>query len=79
MCSNNGKAGLIGEHSMMDGMPMIAFSDHVTKITYADAKKKCGGVDTVTSSGGVEDIFEGCLGCLAVGDSQIPGMIEKGK
>lgn len=64
---------------MMDGMPMIAFSDYVTKFTYADVKKKSGSVAAATSSEGVEGIFEGCLNCLTMGDSQIPGMIEKGE
>jgi carnitine O-acetyltransferase len=33
--SVNGKAGLLGEHSMMDGMPVVQLADHITKTTYA--------------------------------------------
>lgn len=33
MVANNGKAGLIGEHSMMDGMPMINFANYMTSVT----------------------------------------------
>eukprot|EP00751_Fragilariopsis_kerguelensis_P002173 CAMPEP_0170827376 /NCGR_PEP_ID=MMETSP0733-20121128/47217_1 /TAXON_ID=186038 /ORGANISM="Fragilariopsis kerguelensis, Strain L26-C5" /LENGTH=436 /DNA_ID=CAMNT_0011191513 /DNA_START=548 /DNA_END=1859 /DNA_ORIENTATION=- len=33
----NGKAGLIGEHSMMDGMPMIGFAEHIVNTSYEKA------------------------------------------
>ena len=32
--TDNGKAGLLGEHSMMDGMPVLSFADLLTKTTY---------------------------------------------
>jgi carnitine O-acetyltransferase len=32
---SNGKAGLQGEHSMMDGMPMVSLADRMTKTSYA--------------------------------------------
>lgn len=38
--TDNGKAGLTGEHSMMDGMPMISYANHVTHIKYAMAKEQ---------------------------------------
>ena len=31
----NGKAGLNGEHSMMDGMPVVSAMDHITRTNYA--------------------------------------------
>lgn len=34
--ASNGKAGLLGEHSMMDGMPMIQFANHITNNTYTN-------------------------------------------
>ena len=37
--SANGKAGLLGEHSMMDGMPVVQLANHITNTTYAAA---CG-------------------------------------
>jgi carnitine O-acetyltransferase len=40
MITKNGKAGLIAEHSMMDGMPMINFANYVTSVTYAQAKRR---------------------------------------
>lgn len=39
VCCENGKAGIIGEHSMMDGMPMLNFADKVTKATYESVNK----------------------------------------
>jgi carnitine O-acetyltransferase len=59
MVANNGKAGLIAEHSMMDGMPVINFADYVTKMTYAQARQKSVGGDSI--HGGVEDIFANAL------------------
>jgi carnitine O-acetyltransferase len=44
--SANGKAGLLGEHSMMDGMPVVQLAHHITKTTYAD----CCTKDTNTAS-----------------------------
>lgn len=40
MITNNGKAGLIAEHSMMDGMPVINFANYITGVTYSQAKRK---------------------------------------
>jgi len=34
ICTNNGKAGMAGEHSMMDGMPVVGFCDYITKKSY---------------------------------------------
>lgn len=62
MCANNGKAGLLGEHSMLDGMPMVGLADHIVKTTYQDVQEKSDGSsfslnsDDVTA--GVENIFE---------------------
>jgi carnitine O-acetyltransferase len=59
MVTNNGKSGLIAEHSMMDGMPVINFSDFITKMTYAQAKRKSVGGNFVP--GEVLDIFAEAL------------------
>ncbi|KAG7346652.1 choline/carnitine o-acyltransferase [Nitzschia inconspicua] len=40
MITNNGKAGLIAEHSMMDGMPVINFANYITTVTYSQVKRK---------------------------------------
>ncbi|KAL7553805.1 hypothetical protein ACHAWF_017132 [Thalassiosira exigua] len=31
ICTSNGKAGMNGKHSMMDGMPVVGFCDYITK------------------------------------------------
>ena len=39
-CTKNEKVRLTGEHSMMDGRPMIGYANHITKRKYGDFKKK---------------------------------------
>jgi carnitine O-acetyltransferase len=56
MVANNGKTGLLGEHSMMDGMPLVNLANHLTNTSYTDAKKRSS--DAAFSRGGVTDIFE---------------------
>ena len=34
--TRNGKAGFVGEHSMMDGMPVVTLADKLASTTYAD-------------------------------------------
>mmetsp|Transcript_45811 Transcript_45811/g.111705 ORF Transcript_45811/g.111705 Transcript_45811/m.111705 type:complete len:732 (+) Transcript_45811:417-2612(+) len=34
--ANNGKAGLLSEHSLMDGMPVTRFADYITKTSAAE-------------------------------------------
>ncbi|GMH66774.1 hypothetical protein TrST_g7483 [Triparma strigata] len=36
LVTENGKAGLLGEHSMMDGMPMVRYADFIATKSYAD-------------------------------------------
>lgn len=76
MVSNNGKAGLIAEHSMMDGMPVINFSDYVTKMTYEEARKQSKTLHHLDFLH-VEDIF-----AKAISQIQLPVVEElesKGK
>jgi hypothetical protein len=60
MVANNGKAGLIAEHSMMDGMPVINYANYITKMTYARARRMSTSGAVVSAS--VEDIFASTLG-----------------
>lgn len=76
MCANNGKAGLIGEHSMMDGMPMVCYADHVTRNTYSDAINK-SGVEMSLAKGGVEILFQSCVDSNVFNNSKLPEMISK--
>lgn len=57
--TNNGKAGLMGEYSMMDGMPMVGLADHVTATTYAAATERRCPQGTVKVTGcKVKNIFD---------------------
>ncbi len=79
MCSRNGKAGLIGEHSMMDGMPMIDLADYVTKQTYKDVQLKSSSAAAASSSaGGVENIFQDCVEDISSEDSRVDSLLAKG-
>mmetsp|Transcript_18758 Transcript_18758/g.20218 ORF Transcript_18758/g.20218 Transcript_18758/m.20218 type:complete len:674 (-) Transcript_18758:1053-3074(-) len=51
----NGKAGLIGEHSMMDGMPMIGFAEHIVNTSYEKALNESSSFLSSTSSLGQHD------------------------
>jgi carnitine O-acetyltransferase len=63
MVANNGKAGLLAEHSMMDGMGVVNFSDYVTKMTYHEAKKRSRN-GSGTSGGSVYEIFSDGLDAM---------------
>jgi carnitine O-acetyltransferase len=69
---NNGKAGAIMEHSMMDGMPIIVFADYITKMTYAEAKRRSLN-RTIKTNGKVTDIFGNVLNSI---DPSIPRKLE---
>lgn len=72
MVANNGKAGLIAEHSMMDGMPVINFSDYITKMTYTQARRQ--SMSYQSSPTMVEDIFGQAL--LQIADVAVLGRLE---
>lgn len=81
-CTNNGKAGLMGEHSMMDGMPMIGLADHITKTSYRDAKKRhpvepTSKYDPAVSN--VKNIFADCASDLKTDDHQVGRFVDKAK
>jgi Choline/Carnitine o-acyltransferase len=57
--TNNGKAAMIAEHSMMDGMPVVVCCNYITGVTYADAKKRSSFGPR--SSGNVQDIFSNAM------------------
>lgn len=54
--TKNGKAGLMGEHAMMDGMPVVNFADTVTKLKYSDIAKSGN-----TGIGSASRIFQEAL------------------
>jgi carnitine O-acetyltransferase len=55
LVANNGKGALLGEHSMMDGMPLVNYANYVTNATYADVKKRSSGTSMEVPK--VKDIF----------------------
>lgn len=81
MVTKNGKAGLIGEHSMMDGMPMIALANHITNTSYESvaSKEETDRALFSVAEGSVQDIFVACTKALSDNKSKIPQMIEKAK
>jgi carnitine O-acetyltransferase len=76
MVANNGKAGLIAEHSMMDGMPVINFSDFMTKMTYAKARRQSLSLNA--SPIYVEDIFGKAISQIA-NPTVVEGLESKGE
>jgi carnitine O-acetyltransferase len=72
--TNNGKAGLIGEHSMMDGMPMVGLANYCTQKTY---DKRDNNTATASSSANVEPIFGNVLHEL--NDGITSTLVEKGE
>ena len=72
ICTNNGKAGLLGEHSMMDGMPMVALADHVSKTTYRAAAYRSA---PPTTGAAVENIFTPVQSSLET--SNLPALIAE--
>lgn len=84
ICTNNGKAGMNGEHSMMDGMPVVGYCDYITKTPY-------GGVAAQSSGRGlnvkgyesadqnVTDIFADCAAELTSSGSHVTAQIDQSK
>mmetsp|Transcript_39685 Transcript_39685/g.119244 ORF Transcript_39685/g.119244 Transcript_39685/m.119244 type:complete len:785 (-) Transcript_39685:371-2725(-) len=92
LATNNGKSGMCGEHSMMDGMPVVGMMDHVTGTTYRDAVRRSNDLAAAAGDAGrsekededededaVRDIFEECAGDLTSGGSKVEEMVEKAK
>ena len=73
LVSKNGKTGILGEHSMMDGMTLVGLSDHLTKTSYADAKIR--SLDVTDGPANVKDIF----GNVSMRDATLAPLIEKGR
>lgn len=53
----NGKAGLMGEHSMMDGMPVVGLANHIVNTSYQQAREASASNNSVETCSLVEDIF----------------------
>ena len=66
----------MGEHSMMDGMPMVGLADHVTATTYAAANQRSSGSIAEPTDGGVKSIFDEVN--LSLQTSKLSLMIAQG-
>eukprot|EP00571_Detonula_confervacea_P001743 CAMPEP_0172314344 /NCGR_PEP_ID=MMETSP1058-20130122/22271_1 /TAXON_ID=83371 /ORGANISM="Detonula confervacea, Strain CCMP 353" /LENGTH=661 /DNA_ID=CAMNT_0013028179 /DNA_START=120 /DNA_END=2105 /DNA_ORIENTATION=- len=76
ICTNNGKAGMTGEHSMMDGMPVVGFCDYITKRSYGEVAAQssnkganAGGYESADQN--VKDIFGDCVAELTSTGSDV--------
>lgn len=74
LIAKNGKAGLMGEHSMMDGMALVNLADRLTNTTYADAKERSKTAEDGPAE--VKDIFAGITEKLD--DAVLSPLVEKG-
>lgn len=83
VCTKNGKAGMNGEHSMMDGMPVVNFCDYITKKPYVEvlaqsnSKPASGGYERAADN--VKDIFGDLTTELTSPGSNIPTLVEQSK
>lgn len=75
--TNNGKAGFMGEHSMMDGMPMVGLADHVTATTYAAATQRSPSSKDEPIDCEVTNIFDEVN--LSLQTSKLSLMIAQGR
>lgn len=75
--ANNGKAGLLGEHSMMDGMPMVSLANHITATTYEQAQERSSD-DVTNVSTGMSRIFIGDAAAMGRRGSAVAEHIVKG-
>jgi len=75
LVAKNGKSGILGEHSMMDGMVLVNLSDHITKTTYADAKHR--SADVTPGPTEVKEIFAGILD--DIDDDVLSPLVKQGK
>jgi carnitine O-acetyltransferase len=78
-CTNNGKAGLMGEHSMMDGMPVVGLANRITELTY----DKCQQAEAANRRGGGVSVSDAGRGVVSIFDNvhrtpQIDALVEKG-
>lgn len=66
----------MGEHSMMDGMPMVGLADHVTATTYAAATERCPQGTVEDTGCEVKNIFDEVN--LSLQTSKLSLMIAQG-
>lgn len=73
MIADNGKSGILGEHSMMDGMVLVSYSDHLTKTSYKDAQERSKAVADAPAK--VENIFDS----VSIDPAVLNPLMQEGK
>lgn len=76
LCQSNGKAGFLGEHSMMDGMPAIGLCSHILRTKYKSLirREQTVAADAVLA---IQNIFESAVP-LVLSNRSILRLVEKG-
>ena len=81
ICTSNGKAGMAGEHSMMDGMPVVGYCDYITKKPYGEvaalSNGTSGGYESADQN--VKDIFDDCVTELTSPSSNVVNHVAETK
>lgn len=71
---------MAGEHSMMDGMPVVGFCDFITKKTYGEVASESGsGIGYEVAEKNVRNIFQDCLGDVHSSGSNVVALVDKCK
>ena len=77
--TKNGKAGLLGEHSMMDGMPVVGFANRLTELKYPKSVPR-PVVDPALASCNVRPIFADTMQELKLEElKKVNVLVAKGK
>mmetsp|Transcript_5043 Transcript_5043/g.12379 ORF Transcript_5043/g.12379 Transcript_5043/m.12379 type:complete len:753 (-) Transcript_5043:411-2669(-) len=76
MVCPNGKAGLLGEHSMMDGMPVVGLANHIVQTTYQQARDESQSSKSKSNSSSSSGSGSGSAMETFAGVSNIFGGIE---
>jgi carnitine O-acetyltransferase len=78
LVTENGKSGILGEHSMMDGMVLVNVSNHMTNTTYQDAQERSKALLSVKDETipPVQDIFQEAL--EQIDDSVLNPLLDQG-
>ena len=80
--AENGKCGIMGEHSMFDGMPTIKLIEHINASTYEKVNDLAPSSEnnntSVTCGDSVEQLFQG-LSCLPAEDNaKVHSLVSEG-
>ena len=80
VCTKNGKAGYVGEHSMMDGMPAVGLCAHITRSKYSRLLGNCSKkqAEKASNFATVRNLFKETFPSFLSHDI-FPDLIDSGK